>query len=620
MSPDGSAAATAVGSGAGPDGALHQAARTLVRSPWVWLAAVVGVSFLVRAGVALQRPGPSILPDELVYVDLARSVAGGHLPAVRDVTSFGWGVVYPLVVAPAWVVFENGLNAYRAALVINALVMSLAAVPAFLFARLVVARHAAVLVAAGAVLVPTMALTGSVMTENAAYPLFLTALWLAARALRSPTLRAQGAVLGILALLVATRIQGVALVPAFAAAVATYAALLERGSRRSYLRRFAPTAAVFGLGLVAGGVVSAAGWGHAVLAGHSEAVGAVAIADLPRQLDLQVGGLLVMVAVVPFAATAVMILAGLSRAAPEPYRLFASVAWPALVGTLGVVTIVATTIVLDGAEGVNERYVFYLVPLLLVGFAAWCEERSGKRLPALLLLTAAVVVVAFLPFDDLSADATFYAPSLAPWVAIAPAGIPGQLLVALVLLSLGVAWLSLGARGDRAAVTWTATWLAFVAIVAAGGAQQHADTARTTLGGDGPTWIDDAAPPGEAVAVLWAQRSAAAAPDPGYYPLMVAAVLNRSLGRFVRLGGETFYEPWLPTTPVGVARGGALARSTGEPVRALFVLVPCSVGVAGQVVARGSHGGLVLIRTDGTPLRLRPGHCASAGSGIREGA
>ena len=69
--------------------------------------------------------------------------------------------------------------------------------PRSCFARLVVERRAALLVAAGAVLVPTMALTGSVMTENAAYPLFLTALWLMARAVRSPTLPAQGAALGV---------------------------------------------------------------------------------------------------------------------------------------------------------------------------------------------------------------------------------------------------------------------------------------------------------------------------------------------------------------------------------------------------------------------------------------
>ncbi len=202
--------------------------RAVVSSPWSWITVVVGALVPRACGRRCSGGrGRGSSPTSSSTPTCARSVADGHLPAVRGATSLGWGVVYPLIVAPAWLLRENGLDAYRAALVVNALVMSLAAVPAFLFARLVVARRAALLVAAGAVLVPTMALTGSVMTENAAYPLFLTALWLMARAVRSPTLPAQGAALGCLALLVLTRVQGVVLAPAFVVGVATYAVLLD---------------------------------------------------------------------------------------------------------------------------------------------------------------------------------------------------------------------------------------------------------------------------------------------------------------------------------------------------------------------------------------------------------
>jgi hypothetical protein len=315
-----------------------------------------------------------------------------------------------------------------------------------------------------------------------------------------------------------------------------------------------------------------------------------------------------MVAVVPFVASGVMIAVGLSRRAPERYRLYASIAWPALAGTLGLVTIVGTAVDLDGVEGVNERYVFYLVPLLLIGLAAWFEARPGRGRLALLILAGAVVV-GLLPFDRLAADATFYAPSLAPWVALSLPGVLAQLLVGSVLLGLGVLWLRLGARGASAVAVWTASWLALVAIVAAGGAQQHASTAMAALAGDGPTWIDDAVPPGEPVAVVWDQRSTASAPDPDYFPLMVAAVLNHSVGRFLRVGGDTFYEQWLPTTRVTAGPEGTLVRSTGERVTARFVLAPCSVGVEGRVVARGSHGRLALVRTDGQPLRIRAGRC-----------
>jgi hypothetical protein len=227
----------------------------------------------------------------------------------------------------------------------------------------------------------------------------------------------------------------------------------------------------------------------------------------------------------------------------------------------------------------------------------------------LLVLAAAAFVVALLPFDDLAADATFYAPSLAPWVALAPPGVLGQLLVGSLLVVLGVVWLRLGRRGGRVVATSTGVWLALVAIIAVGGSRHHADTASTTLGGNGPTWIDDALPSGESVAVLWDQRSQASAPDPDYYPLMVAAVLNRSVERFLRLGNDTFYEPWLPTTRVTRAPDGTLVRTTGEPVTARWVLVPCNVRVMGRIVARAANGRLALVRGGGEPLRLRAGGC-----------
>ena len=85
---------------------------------------------------------------------------------------------------------------------------------------------------------------------------------------------------------------------------------------------------------------------------------------------------------------------------------------------------------------------------------------------------------------------------------------------------------------------------------------------------------------------------------------MVAAALNESIGRFLRLGTETFYEEWLPTTRVTVGPDGILVDPTGERIRARFALIPCSIDVAGRVVARGADGRLALVRTDGGPLRL----------------
>ena len=177
-------------------------------------------------------PSPWILPDEILYSDLARSIADGGPPAVRGVPAFGWGVVYPTLIAPAWALFGDPVSAYHAALVINALVMSLAAIPAYLLARLFVSRRVALVVAAMTVLVPSMAYTGVVMTENAFYPLFLWSVFLIARAVRRPTLASQLAgARAASSSCRATRIQGVVLVGAYARGRRALRA--DRAARRS---------------------------------------------------------------------------------------------------------------------------------------------------------------------------------------------------------------------------------------------------------------------------------------------------------------------------------------------------------------------------------------------------
>ena len=127
-----------------PEAAFARAARL----PVVWIVALIGVSTIVRSAIGLGVPSPWILPDEIVYSELAKSIAAGDRPSIRGVPTFGWGEVYPTLIAPAWIVFDDPVRAYRAALAINALVMSLVAVPAYLLARLFVSRKASVLVAA----------------------------------------------------------------------------------------------------------------------------------------------------------------------------------------------------------------------------------------------------------------------------------------------------------------------------------------------------------------------------------------------------------------------------------------------------------------------------------------
>ena len=143
------------------------------RAPAVWLVGIVGLSTIVRAALGLTVPSVWILPDEIVYSELAKSIAAGGWPAIRGVHVFGWGEIYPALIAPAWALFDDPVRAYHITLGINALVMSLAAIPAYLLARMFVSQRSALLVALFTVLVPSMSYTGVVMTENACYPAFL---------------------------------------------------------------------------------------------------------------------------------------------------------------------------------------------------------------------------------------------------------------------------------------------------------------------------------------------------------------------------------------------------------------------------------------------------------------
>ena len=114
---------------------------------------------------------------------------------------------------------------------VNAVLMTLAAVPAYAIARRVVSLPLALLVALLAVSVPSMLYTGTLMTENAFYPAFLTAALALVLVLERPTLLRQAILLGAVALAYATRVQAIALLPAIVTAPLLLAWLDRRGWR-----------------------------------------------------------------------------------------------------------------------------------------------------------------------------------------------------------------------------------------------------------------------------------------------------------------------------------------------------------------------------------------------------
>jgi len=586
------------------------------RSPAAWLVLVVGLSTLVRAAIALGVRSPWILPDEIVYSELAKSIASGHRPEVRGIPVFGWGEVYPTLVAPAWALVESTVDAYRTTLVLNGLVMSLAAVPAYLLARMFVTRRGAVLVAVLTVLVPSMAYTGVVMTENAFYPVFLLTVLLIARAVQRPTAGRQVLVLGALVLVAFTRIQGLALAGAYVAAAVLYGVTGERAARSAYLRRFVPTAVLLLVAALAPGAVSLArgdgafGW----LGARSSTFAGFHASEVPEWFLYLASDLILYVAVIPVAAAAVVITRGLRPGAEDKSRLFAGVALSTLVAMLGSVALVSAALDVDGTENLNERYVFYVVPLLFIALALWLEQTAAlRRRWAWGVVAACCVAVVVLPIDRLHYNSGFQSLALIPWIVLPVSGPALAVATGVFVLACGALWVT--CSWERSGRLWlvVGAWMSLVALLTVGSnAVSASDAASHAFGGQSPAWVDRAVPRGASVAIVWDERSAPVdRPGPVYFRLMVLEEFNRSLGTVYRIGRPTYYETFLPTVPVRLAADGTVLQG-GRPLRAAYVLVPCRTPVAGRVLGTGAHGSVRLVAVPGTVRLVASGRRCSA--------
>ena len=157
---------------------------------WATLAAIVILSFAVRAWLARGMLGPFIMVDELIYSEMAKSFASDlQLRRPRRPRPRLRRRLPDPDLAPAYALFDRIPDVYATVKTINSLVMSLAAVPAYLIARRVVGKWSALLAALLTVAVPSMVYTATVMTENAYYPVFLLAALALVALLERPSTR-----------------------------------------------------------------------------------------------------------------------------------------------------------------------------------------------------------------------------------------------------------------------------------------------------------------------------------------------------------------------------------------------------------------------------------------------
>jgi hypothetical protein len=563
---------------------------------WAWLTAIVAVSSIVRIVLARRIAAPWIMVDELIYSELAKSFAAHARFLVRGVPSNGYGFVYPILVAPAFRLFTSVPRAYGAAKDIDSVAMSLAAVPAYLLARRLVAPALALAVAVLTVLIPSMLYTGTLMTENAFYPLFVLACLALFAMLERPTAFRQVAVLVVCALCFATRAQAVALFGAAVVAPVLHG-YIER-DLRARLRRYAVL-----YGIVAAGVVLALA--GTVARGRSplSLLGAYRAATGPgytvgsilkwtlwhvAELDLYVG-------VVGFAALLTLWLA--PRAASPAARAFAAMSLPVVV-----LLVVEVAVFASRQSGrIEERNDFYLAPLFLTALVASVDPRAVPRRRRALIGGAVVagVLPVTIPLGPRLINTAIVSDTLGlqPWWWLQDQGVHFgvERVVALVLaLAAGAAFVGLPPRFAGALVVLTAVYLVLVGAVAENGrhgvvrASQGALFAGTRA--PEPDWVDRRVGTAANVAFVWHWNAGET------HPLWEDEFFNRSVGDVYTIGGPDPSDAGLPETPVHERADGVLVRADGSVPRVRYAI--SYTDLAGTVLRRDPIG-LALYRVDG---------------------
>ena len=352
--------------------------------PLALLGALVALSTIVRSWAGLHVPTPWIAADEMIYAELGRSLwETGRLEILGQETAF-YSLLHPALIGLPLALFDTALG-YDLARVLQAFVMSLAAVPVFFWGRRLMSDGWA-LVAGGLTLaIPGLAYSGLLMTETVFYPLIAVAAWAAAEALVEPRPRNQALVVGAIVLVVLTRLQGVVLVPVFVLAAVLFAA-----SARSFapLARLWPSLAALCVVAVA---VPAIGFGAYEPAGTVN----YSLSDALRYIVYHAADATLLVGVVPVCAVAML---ALHRDADPKVRAYLAVAFALFAGLVSEVGLFASRYV----GRLAERDLLGLAPVLFLGLCLWLDRGGPRtRLSASLVAFGTAALVLTLPLGRL---------------------------------------------------------------------------------------------------------------------------------------------------------------------------------------------------------------------------
>jgi len=419
-----------------------------------------------------------IMPDEALYGE--RALAFWHGGITLHGQGSGYSVLYPLV---AGIPLSLGSLAtgYAALKPVQAIIVSLVALPVYVYARRLMPPAFALVAAGLALASPLLLYSGLVMTEVLYYPLAAWTLLAAARAIETASWRDQAYALVLIGLSVLTRTQAIVFLPVLALALVVDA-LLGRDLRR--LRRFPLVWAALGLAAVLAITATRILGAYADTLRHG----------YPLAAGLRWTGEHLMWAVVETGVVPAVALLMLTLRAVRPGGLDGRAR--ALVAVaLAAVTLVSLQVGLFAsryAPHLLGRDLAALPPLLFVVLALWLSRGAPRgRASAAVAAGLLLLGVAFTPWDRLvdaaaipdTFDLTLLeriGPHASAWA-----------VPAFVVVSLALA-VCVPRRLRLLLPALVLATLCLASVVAAGQVRDQVRFDQVNLVGADPSWIDHA--------------------------------------------------------------------------------------------------------------------------------
>ena len=196
---------------------------------------LVLVSTAIRFAAAQAFTTPWIAPDEMVYGMLGEGLWSHGTLTLRSFPSPYYSLLTPALIGAPLAALDLG-DGIQWARLLQALAMSLVAVPTYLWARRIASACWAVAAAALVLASPLLHYAGFLMTEPLTLTVVTVALLMLARALEEPSMWRYGVFVAWATAAAAVRLQALLLLPAFLlAAVIDSAAARDRTRLRPLL-------------------------------------------------------------------------------------------------------------------------------------------------------------------------------------------------------------------------------------------------------------------------------------------------------------------------------------------------------------------------------------------------